>query len=211
MAAPWAAGAQVRIIGELHGQETVNVLNFATNTQPQDTDFNNMLVALAQAMKACVIETLLPAVTSDWTFRRVEAQLLHPSKTNPVIESGTNDNKGTLSATSVSFQSSLVSIRSLFGGRSGAGRFFLPPPGEAEIALSEMDGPTLVLLAAFLACVAGKFMSDQATEQWRLGVLSRKLAGAQLANFDAGFHEAVGLTPHSTISCIRSRKKGHGN
>lgn len=211
MAAPWAAGAQARIIGELHGQQTVNVLNFATNTQPNDTDFNNMLVALAQAIKACVVETLLPAVTQDWTFKRVEAQLLHPNKTNPVLETGTNDNHGELSVTSVSFASSLVSIRTLFGGRSGAGRLFLAPPGEAEIAQSEMDGPTLVLLAAFVACVAAKFMGDNATEQWRLGVLSKKLAGPTLSNFDAGFHEAVGLSPHSTISCTRSRKKGHGN
>ena len=211
MPAPWAGGAQVRIIGELHAQETVNVLNFATNTQPNDTDFNTLLVQLAEAIRDCVIETLLPAVTQEWTFKRVEAQLLSPTKTNPVIVTGTNDNVGELSVTSVSFASTLVSVRTMFGGRSGAGRMFLPPPGEIEISKSEMDGPTLVLVAAFVACVAAKFMGGNATSAWRFGVLSRKLAGAQLANFDAGFHEAVGLSPHSTLSVMRSRKKGHGN
>jgi hypothetical protein len=211
MAAPWSAGAQARIVGELHGQQTINVLNFATNTQPNDTDFSAMLIQLAEALRDCVVESLLPAVTQNWTFKRIECQLLSPNKTNPLLVTGTNDNVGELSVVSVSFASSLVTINTAFGGRSGSGRFFLPPPGEAETADSEMDGPTLVLLAAFLACVATKFMSANATTPWRLGVLSRKLAGANLANFDAGFHEAVGLHPHSTISCTRSRKKGHGN
>lgn len=211
MAAPWSGGAQARIIGELHGQQTVNVLNFATNTQPNDNDFSAMLIALAEAIKDCIAETLLPAVTSNWTFKRVEAQMLTPIKTNPLLVTGTNDEVGQLSVTSVSFAASLVTIRTNFGGRSGAGRFFLPPPGEGEISNSEMDGATLALLALFVACVATKFMSNDATTPWRLGVLSRKLAGPTLANFDAGFHEAVGLSPHSTIAVMRSRRKGHGN
>ena len=36
MPAPWVAGAQGRILGEIHGQQTVNVLNFGTNSAIAD-------------------------------------------------------------------------------------------------------------------------------------------------------------------------------
>lgn len=213
MGAPWAAGARVRIVGKLHGQDTNNVIHLATNTQGWDdpTFFRQQLILLMEAIRDCVVDTLLPAVTSDWTFVRVEGHLIVPFISDVIVVTGTPDNVGELSAVSTSFQSALVNVRSGVGGRRGRGRMFLPPPGEAQIANSDIDGPTLVLLAAFLACVASKFMGANPTTIWRLGVLSRTDAGPTNANFDVGFRECQSLNPVARVAIMSSRKVGSGS
>jgi hypothetical protein len=211
MPAPWVAGAQVRIIGELHGQETVNVMHFATNDQVNDEGtLDSILLALAEAVRDCVISTLLPGVTSDWRFVRTEALRVYPTRTDPIVATGTPDNVGELSSTSVSFAASLINIRSGRGGRSGRGRIFLPPPGESEVQNSLVDNATLVLLAAFAGCVATKFMGANPTTPWHLGILSRKIAGATNSAFDNGFFIATSLNPSADVACMRSRRRGHG-
>lgn len=211
MAAPWARGAQVRIVGEIHGQETNNVLHLATNTIVVDGGpLNEMLLALAEALRDCVIEFLLPAVTSDWKFIRVEALEIYPTRTDPVVVTGVPENVGELSAASVSFESSVVNIRTGVAGRRGRGRMFLPPPGEGQVAASVVDGPTLVLIAAFTACVATKFMGAAPTTPWHLGILSRKSLSGIGGSFDNSFNVAVSLNPNADVGCMRSRRKGHG-
>lgn len=211
MPSPWAAGAQVRVIGEMHGQTTINVLNFATNTVVND-DPNGLalLKALAMAVKECVENNLLPAVTSDWKLVRTDAKKISPTVGDAIDSDAPNSTDGTLSPTSVSFSASLMRISTGGGGRSGRGRLFLPPPGEAEIASSDIDGPTMILIAQFLACVAAKFIGGAATTPWRFGVLSRKKVDNVLPSFDNRFREAVSLSASPVVSCIRSRKKGHG-
>lgn len=212
MPAPWARGARVRIVGQLHGSETVNVLHFATNTQGTDADvIEQQLIALAQAVIACVRQTLLPAVTSDWTLVRVEAQLIYPTVTDAFVETGTPADVGELGPTSVSFAASLVNIRTFGGGRRGRGRVFLPPPGETEVTASAMDEATLLLLTQFLLCIAGKFMGPDHTEDYILGVLSRTDAGPTNANFDVGFREARALNPVARLARMGSRKVGVGS
>lgn len=213
MPAPWAAAVRARVVGEIHGSQTNNVLHFATNTQGWDDPafLQNQLLLLMQALRDCVRDTLLPAVTSDWRMVRVEGNLIKPTVSDPVVVTGDLDDVGELSPVSTSFQCALVNIRARVGGRRGRGRMFLPPPGEAQIANSDIDGPTLALIALYLACVAAKFMGDGATTIWRLGVLSRTDAGANLANFDVGFREALSLNPVTTVSVLRSRKKGVGS
>lgn len=210
MPPPYVAGAQCRIIGEIHGQTTVNVVNFATNTVVSDDNIDELLLQLATAMAQCVVETLLPAVTSDWRFVRTEAYRIHPLRTDPVIASGTPANVGELGPASASFLSTLVHLRTGQGGRTGRGKMFLPPPGEAQTANSVIDEPTLVLIAAFLACVASKFAGLNPETPWILGVLSRKLAGANIQSFDSGFREVRQLTPSADIAKMGSRKKGRG-
>lgn len=211
MPAPWARGAQCRIIGELHGQTTVNVLHFATNTVVNDgPDFDALLLQLVEAMRDCVIETLLPAVTSNWMFVRCEAVGIYPTRTDPIVATGVPENVGELGVTSVSFAASLINVRSGVGGRNGRGKMFLPPAGEAETTDSVLDGPTLVLLAAFAACVAAKFMGAAKTTDWDFGVFSRKLGGNNAANFDAGFHTAKSLNPVADAARMGSRKLKRG-
>jgi hypothetical protein len=211
MAAPWAGGAECRIVGEIHGSRTVNVVHFATNTLGSDAGaVNDLLLELAQAMLDCAIETLLPAVTSDWKLLFTDARAIYPNPTDPIVATAPADSVGELSATSVSFASSLVHIRTGGGGRRGRGRMFLPPPGEAQITASDMDPGTLLLITAFLTCIAGKFLGADPETNWRLGVLSRANLGGVLGNFDNAFREATNLNPVATLAVMGTRKKGRG-
>ena len=211
MPPPWVAGARARIIGEIHGQTTVNVMHFATNDQIVDDDnLDDLLLALAEAIKDCVITTLLPAVTSDWRFVRSDAQRIYPVLSDPIIASGAPEHVGELSAASVSFQASVVTLRTGSGGRRGRGRLFLPPAGEAQIANSVIDGPTMVLLAEFLTCVGLKFLGAAPTTPWRLGILSQKDLNGIIGNFDNSFRVVSSLNTNADVGVMRSRRKGRG-
>lgn len=211
MPAPWARGAECRIVGEIHGQQTVNVMHFGTNEVVDDgSTLDALLLQLAEAMLACVIDTLLPAVSVDWNVIKVDAKQIVPTPGDPIIATADAGSVGELSASSVSFASSLATIRTGGGGRRGRGRIFLPPPGEAEVSASAIDPGTLVLITAFLTCVAGKFLGDAATTDWRLGVLSRKSLTGIGGTFDNSFRVATQLSPVADLAVMRSRRKGHG-
>lgn len=210
MPAPWVAGAQARILGTLHGQQTVNVMHFGTNSQIADqAQLDTLLLQLAAAMLDCVLTVLLPAVTSDWTVISCDAKRILPTPSDPQIATAPANSIGELSPASVSFAASLVNIRTGGGGKRGRGRVFLPPPGEAEVAASGIDGPTLTLITAYLTCVAGKFMGVGATTDWKLGVLSMKRLSEALGTFDNSFREATNLNPVANLSVMRSRKKSN--
>lgn len=204
------AGAQVRIRGRLHGQLTVNVLNFATET-PWNVDTISVdLTALAQAVLDCLVQTLLPVVTSNWTLEGVDAISIYPEKGHQVTVLPQAAAVGAKSAVSTSVESFLVNIRTGAGGRRGLGRAFFPPPGEAEIANSIIDAPTLVLMLQFLACLSGKFMGANPTTAWRLGVLSRTDMAGILGNFPNSFRQAVTLEPSNVVAVMGTRKLGRG-
>lgn len=211
MAAPWAGGVELRIIGSIHGQTTNNVLHFATNTQINDPIQRDALIlALLTAMMACVTEQLVTGVTQDWTLDRLEGRSLFPTIGDPVVLPPEAPTAGQLSAASVSFASSLVSIRTGLGGRRGRGKIFLPPPGEGETTASVSAQSVFTELQAFINCVVGKFVGQAATEQWRLGVLSRKDLAGSMANFNNAFREATTLIPQRTLAVMSRRRIGRG-
>lgn len=211
MAAPWTAGAQARIHGTLHGQQTVNVLNFGTNSAILDgAALDVLLLQLAAALLDCVITTLLPAVTVDWTAVSCDAKRIYPTPSDPIVATAAASQIGGKSTTSVSFAASLLSLRTGGGGRKGRGRLFLPPPGEAEMTQSGIDAGTMTAIAAFAACLAAKFLGATPSTDWRLGVLSRKTAGPTNAAFDTGFRIVTSLNPVANCAVMRSRRKGHG-
>ena len=211
MPPPYVAHAQARIIGEIHGQETVNVLHFVTNDAIADeAELDTILLALATALLECVITTLLPAVTSDWKAVRCDAKRISPTPSDPMVATADAGSVGALSATSVSFASSLVNVRTGGGGRQGRGRIFLPPPGEGEVAQSSIDPGTLTLITAFLTCIAGKFMGSGKTTPWQLVVLSRKHLSGVGATYDNSVREVSSLNPVQDLAVMRSRRKGHG-
>lgn len=211
MAAPWVAGAQARIIGEIHGQQTVNVMHFATNDAIEDQgSLDTILLALAQAMLECVVDTLLPAVSSDWKVVRCDAKRIYPVLSDPIVATALPENVGELGPASASFEAALINVRTGGEGRRGRGRIFLPPPGEAAVAASAIDGPTLTLLAAFITCVGLKFMGANPETPWTLGILSRAKLAAVGGNFDNSFRPATSLNPVADLAVMRSRKKGHG-
>lgn len=211
MAAPWARGAQCRIVGRLHGSEVINVFHLATNTVVLDGGpLDDLLLQLAVAMLACAVDTLLPAVTQDYTLVQCDAQTIFPSRSDPVIATAPANSVGALGPTSVSFAASLVNIRTGGGGRRGRGKKFLPPPGEAQIANSLMDNPTLTLLTAFLECLAGKFTGAAPTTDWVLGVYSKTTDDAVGGTFDNSFRPATQLSPVAELATMHSRKVGVG-
>lgn len=211
MAAPWVAGAQARIIGEIHGQQTVNVMNFATNTAILDeAALETLLIQLAEALKDCVLTTLLPVVTSDWRIVKTDAKRIYPDISDPVISTASTSDIGTNSPASTSFESSLITLRTGGGGKRGRGRIFLPPAGEADITASRLDPGLLIGLAAFCACMAGKFLGSSPSTAWRLGILSRKALSGVGGTFNNSFRIVTQLSPVATVAVMRSRRIGHG-
>lgn len=87
----------------------------------------------------------------------------------------------------------------------------MPPPGEANIAASTIDDPTLTLFVQFLNCLLGKFKLPGATEQFELGVFSRKLGGSSFTNFNNAFFPVQQLTVANKLAVIGRRRVGHGD
>lgn len=211
MAAPWSRGAIGRIIGKLQGQDCINVFTFATNTVVNDPPaMDTLLLQIAEALLECALQTLLPGVTSDYTLIACDARLIYPTPGDPVIATANAGSVGELASTNVSFAASLMNIRTGVGGRSGRGRKFLPPPGDGNITNSAIDPGTIQQLTEFALCLAGKFIGANKTTDWDLGVLSRKIAGANNAAFDQGFRIATQLSPVQQVAMLGSRKVGRG-
>jgi len=207
MAAPWARGARVVIKGRIHGQATNNVLNFATNTVVNDgPNLEVLLLALAQAVLACVIDELLPAITNEWTFEQVTAQAFYPDHSDPVVATPPANTTGTNGATSTSFAATLVNVRTGGGGRRGQGKMFLPPPGEAAMTQSTIIQGALDEVVAFLLCIAGKFVGAGATEDWRYVIYSRTNDNEIGGTFDNSTREVTQMTPNQITAKLGSRK-----
>lgn len=216
MAAPWALGARVRIMGEIHGQQTVNVLHFASNTAEFDVaPPSPLLDALLTAVLQCAVEALLPAVTQDWTLQEVNGVFIYNSGgsplTDPQVATPAAGAIGELSPQSVSFASSLLQLRTGVAGRRGRGRLFLPPAGETEIAQSTNDASVQTLLVAFANCMVGKFLGPTPTTDWRWGILSRKTLSGVGGSFNSAFHLISSITPAANVAVIGRRKKGRGD
>jgi len=206
MAAPWAAGAEARIVGKLHGQDCINVFHFATNTVINDPQaLDTLLLQLANALLDCARTTLLPAVTQDYTLVHCDAKQIAPVKSDPVFATANAGEIGELGATSVSFAASLMNIRTGGGGRRGRGKKFLPPPGEANITASNLDPATGLLLVQFGVCLAGKFL-ENATTDWRLGVYSPTTDKAVGGTFDNSFRVATAFNFSTSLAVMRSRR-----
>lgn len=212
MPAPWTRGARVVVQGRLHGQITNNVLHFATNTQVNDGGpLDALLLALADAVLECFITSFIPCVTQDWAVEQVEAFAIHPTLSDPVVATAGAGEVGQGGTTNVSFASSLVQVRTGGGGRHGRGRMFLPPAGDADMTQSTLSTDHEQCLVGFLTCIAGKFMGDNKTTDWNLGVLSRTQLKAVGGTFDNSFRIATQLTPRHLVAELSSRKVGKGS
>lgn len=204
-------GWRVRIVGRLHGQVTNNVLHFRSSVGVMtDQALIDFAIALGTAVLACVVDTLLPAVTSDWQVTHVEAQAVFPTLSDPQIVSPVGNQTGAQGATSVSFAAQLVNLRTGVGGRRGRGKWFLPPPGEAQVANSITDAPTMALYAAFLTCIFEKFVGGARTESAELGVYSRADDGAVVGDFMTATRPVISLQAKAELARCGSRKVGRG-
>lgn len=207
----WAHIAEVRVVGEIHGSRTQNVYHFGTDLTGFDAGFPPQpLVDLGTFMLECVRDTLLPAVSSDWKVVHIETQEIFPTLTDTVFTTALPTDVGARGATNVSFCSTQLNLRTGIGGRRARGKKFLPPPGDGDITASEIDDAVLLLLAAFLLCLAEKFMGSTPESNWHLGVLSRLDAGAILANMNSGFRVVASINPVANPAVMGSRKRLRG-
>lgn len=211
MPAPWARGAEVRVVGQLHGQQCINVWHFATNTVVLDGQpLDDLLLALAQAMLECYVDTFLPAATNEFLLTQVEARSIAPALSDAVVATPAVAAVGQRGPSSVSFTASLLNLRTGGGGRRGRGKKFLAPPGEADVTASFIDQPTLDLLAAFILCVAGKFIGAGHTEDWELGIYSKTNDNEAAGTFDNSFRVVTQITANPVVARMGSRKIGKG-
>lgn len=212
MAAPWAQGVRVRVLGKMQGQDCIQVIHFGTNTVVNDAPSRDALVlALLTAILACITEHLLAASSSDYKLNGVEGTLIYPSPGDPLFLAAPANTVGARGPASCSFITALIQVRTGLGGRTHRGRNFWAPPGEADTTNSTFSSSVMDELTAFVACVAGKFIGASATEQWRLGVLSRKLMNNDPSNFNQGFAEATGMVPSDLAAIMGTRKVGRGS
>ena len=205
---------QARIRGHMHGSETVNVLNFGTDSAAADNDALVALLAqLAQAIILCAVAQLRGGVTEDWTLDGVDCKQLFPTISDEVFVAATPpDNVGQSSTQNVSFAAVLVSIQTGGGGKSGRGRIFLPPPGDGAITNSVINDPgTIGFYAGFINCLVEKFVGVNRSSAFALGVLSRKHLKATPNDYNGAFRIAQQMIVRTNISCLRSRKLGHGS
>ena len=213
MALPnYTHGCRVRILGKLHGQDCIQVLNFGTNAEVNDNPSRDALIlALLTAILACITEQLLDAVTSEYRLVGLEGNEIFPTLGDPIFLAAPANTVGTRGPTSSSVLATLIQIRTGLGGKTHRGRNFWPPAGEADSNVSVLSGDVMTALTEFVTCIANKFIGDAATEQWRLGVYSKKNGPQTTTQFPNGFTEATSMVPSETIAVMGSRKVGRGS
>lgn len=201
---------QVRIVGDIEGTETNNVLHFMAGTPVDDVELR-----LIQALVECIVTNLLPVTSSSWSLRQLVWQQCAPTLGVQHIyippEAGPG---GGPAAALPSYCSAVVSIRTAMGGPSKRGRMYLPGIPEAATTISTLDSGNAFWtgLVAFVVCVGTKFiLGDVApANAFQLMVYSRKLGGSQMPYAPNGFQPVTSMHAVQQLGTTRSRKLGVG-
>jgi hypothetical protein len=195
----------------MENQETDNVLHFVEETATADVELHLIL-----ALVECFTTHLLPVTSSAWSLRDVIWKKVSPTLGPEMVTVPTGDLTADGNAAALpSFNSVVISKRTLEGGRSKRGRMFLPGIPEAATVNSQLDTThafwTAVL--AFAACLATKFINigePLGSDQFALAVYSRTIGGSTLPYGASGFTKVSSLTVSQLIGSTRSRKVGRG-
>lgn len=201
---------KVVIHGRIEGQLTNNVWYFAAASSIDDVDER-----LIQALWECFVETLLPVASSAWRVEKITYMRVSPTVGPEFTFIPVGAAQGGGSSESLpSFNSALISLRTLEGGRSKRGRTYLPGIPEDATIGSSLDPESAFWLALiqFCLCMAGKFLPQdpQPANSFIWTVYSRKLGGATLPYQAVGFTPVSDINAQSLIGSTRSRKVGRG-
>lgn len=191
---------EVVIKGHHDGQETNNVLHFkakATDTEEQ----------LADLILDCVTDSLLAAVSSEWTFRGVYAKRVYPTTSVEAIQNG-DEAPGTGGAGLPPTDAAVISLRTGHSGRSGHGRMYIPAIPEASQVGGTLESAAMVALASFITCLAANFIDGSEAFDW--GVVSRKEKAATPGTVANWFFPLTSAVVNPDLGTMRSRKKGRG-
>jgi hypothetical protein len=212
MAVLAATGDQWQVVVEGHqaGQLEVQVWNF--RSRAADTDvLTHLVIALIQ----CYVTHMIPVFSADYTMEQVRwkkvAPVLGPEFIStdglPQVGAGSDDALPT-------FCAALLSLRTNQGGRSHRGRKFLPAIPEDQTTDNRIssDSEYWAALAAFIICVAGKFITPigGGGSNFEVGVYSRKIGGSAFPYGDNGFTPLSAIERVALIATQRSRKEGRG-
>lgn len=202
---------QVRVKGFQEGQETNNVLHFKCTTASSDVELH-----LIKVLIECFVTHLLPAWSNKWTLDTVVWKRVFPVLSPEFVTVPDVAALGALSTDSLpTFNAALCSIRTNLGGKSHRGRMYLAGIPESATVGSRFDltNATWLAIVAFLACVAEKFISNEpiGSDQFKLGVYSRKIGGSTFPYGPTGFTPAISISSVALVATMRSRKVGHGS
>lgn len=201
---------QVRVVGEMEGQQTNNILYFQAATPIDDVELR-LIVALVE----CFQTHLIPVASSAWQLKQLVWKKVNPTLGVENIFVPTGQLVGQGAATALpSFCSAVVSIRSDLGGRSRRGRMYLPGIPEAATTVSAFDTNHAfwAALVAFCLCVTTKFVlgDPPGVNTFQMMIYSRKLGGSTFPLGTAGFTAVKRLVPVQLLGTTRSRKVGQG-
>lgn len=212
MATPASIGDkfQVRVVGEMEGQQTNNVFHFQAATAIDDVELR-LILALAE----CFITHLIPVTASVWQLKKIVWKQVNPvlGVEHETIPAGTLVGGGAATALP-SYSSVVISIRTLVGGKSHRGRMYLPGIPEGATIVSSLDTSNAFWTAvvAFAACLASKFIlgDPPGSNSFQMMVYSRKLGGSTFPYTNAGFTSVSSFVPVQALGTTRSRKVGRG-
>lgn len=204
---------QVTVRGKLEGQDCMNVLSFQCVHATA-----NVEVDLLLALLSCYITHLVPILVGQYSIESVRGKQVAPilgpeievTPTESMVAAGAGTGDGLPSTSSAH-----ISIHTTRGGRSGRGRMFIGGLVKADTVMSNIsaESPTWDGIAAFIACLATKFIGTgfDVAQRFELGVMSRKIGGAKPPFLATGFAGCTSLVAHRDIGTTRSRKVGHGS
>jgi hypothetical protein len=213
MAGLFNAGIRARVVGKISGQDCIQVLHFGVLV-PWNVDtitVNNRLKELANAIHDCIVSTLLPAVCNNYTYQFTECAAIFPNQSDFVPNDAVAPDVGQLGEQGVLVGAQLVEVKTGTGGRRGRGRNFWPPSAEINATGGEWNPAALVLIAAFCACMAGKFMEPNPTTDFRFGVYSTTIDNQIGSDFADAFTPAIALVPSPVIATMGTRKLNRGS
>ena len=205
--------AQVVVKGKYDGQDYRNILHFGSDIDVNDGNRNALLLALATAVLDCLLNMFMPDSPSNFSVQSVSAKEVYPATSDEVEAFPGVGATATGQAGSglPGFAATVIAIKTGKGGRTKRGRLFLPPPDENNADAGLTSATWQGAVAQFLACMAGKFIGAGKTEDWELGVLSRKGMATASDYANATFTPATSLSQRAEIGVMRRRKLHKGS
>jgi len=202
---------QVRLIGSIEGQQTVNVFHFRC-TGADDDVLTHLVLVFAQ----CFIDHMLPVLSSAWSLTEIRWKRVTPTLGIEFISVPVGAGAGGGGAAALpSYASVVFSERTALGGRSHRGRSYFAGIPEAATNGSQLDTGHAFWAGAlaFAVCVISNFVPGDppGSPSWALCVYSRKIGGAAFPYGLSGFTQVREYVPAALLGTTRSRKVGRGS
>jgi hypothetical protein len=203
---------EVRCVGKLDNQDAINVWHFKA-TAAGDSIEEDLILALIE----CIITTILPKSTDDYSFDKVQYMRVSPTSSALLETAVSSVGAAPAAGDGVpGFCAALISLKTEFPGKSGRGRKYIA--GIPEVATDAgrlvQESDYWAQFIAFVLCLSTKFITtpgSEATTNFVMQVLSRKLGNPKAPYNADQFHNVVTCSPNQVIASMRSRKIGHGS